>query len=73
VGDIYDTGYPKDKGKPNSKKGEYAPANETANDDIDNETHMTPWNRIAKISLHPSLLKRGINPPFGKGRLGGIL
>jgi hypothetical protein len=27
---------------------------------------------IQKISPHPSLPKRGV-PPFGKGRLGGIL
>ncbi len=26
-----------------------------------------------KISPRPSLLKRGSIPPFGKGRLGGIL
>jgi hypothetical protein len=25
-----------------------------------------------KISPYPSLPKRGINPPFGKGRAGGI-
>jgi len=28
---------------------------------------------IEKISHHPSLPKRGFIPPFGKGRLGGIL
>jgi len=28
---------------------------------------------VQKISPHPSLPKRGLNPPFGKGRLGGIL
>jgi len=27
---------------------------------------------ILKISHYPSLPKRGIIPPFGKGRLGGI-
>jgi hypothetical protein len=27
---------------------------------------------INQISPNPSLLKRGIIPPFGKGRLGGI-
>jgi hypothetical protein len=28
---------------------------------------------IQEISPNPSLLKRGIIPPFGKGRAGGIL
>jgi hypothetical protein len=28
---------------------------------------------IQKISPNPSLPKRGIIPPFGKGRAGGIL
>ncbi len=30
-------------------------------------------HNIQKISPHPSLPKRGFIPPFGKGRLGGIL
>jgi hypothetical protein len=28
---------------------------------------------IQKISPHPSFPKKGIIPPFGKGRLGGVL
>ena len=36
------------------------------------ETHYR-MQTIQKISPHPSLLKRGFIPPFGKGRLGGIL
>jgi hypothetical protein len=45
VGNVYDTGYTKDKGKPNSKKGVYTPTDETANDDVDNETHNTSSQR----------------------------
>jgi hypothetical protein len=41
VGDVYDAGYAEDQGKSNSKKGEYTPTDETANDDVENETHMT--------------------------------
>jgi hypothetical protein len=41
VGDVYDSGYTEDKGKPNGEKGEYTPTDETAYDDVDNETHMT--------------------------------
>jgi hypothetical protein len=42
MGDVYDAGNTKDKRKPNSKKGEYTPADETTHDDVDNKTHMTP-------------------------------
>jgi hypothetical protein len=41
VSDVYDAGYAKDKRKPNGKKGEYAPTDETANDDVDNEIHIS--------------------------------
>jgi hypothetical protein len=41
MGDVYDAGYTKDKGKPNGEKGKYTPADETAYDDVDNEIHMT--------------------------------
>jgi hypothetical protein len=73
VGDVYDTGYTKDKGKPNGKKGEYTPTDETANDDVENEIHILSLHRFVKISPRPSFSKRGIIPPFCKGRLGRIL
>jgi len=30
------------------------------------------WYQVVKISPYPSLPKRGIITPFGKGRAGGI-
>jgi hypothetical protein len=41
VGDVYNAGDTKDQGKPNGKKGEYAPTDETAYDDVKNETHIS--------------------------------
>jgi hypothetical protein len=41
VGNVYDAGYTEDKGKPNGEKGEYTPTDETAYNNVDNETHMT--------------------------------
>jgi hypothetical protein len=41
MGDVYDAGYTKNQGKPNSKEGEYTPTDETAYNNVDNETHMT--------------------------------
>jgi len=41
MGDVNDAGYSKDKRKSNGEKGEYTPANETAYDNVNNETHMT--------------------------------
>jgi hypothetical protein len=73
MGDVYDAGNTKDKGKPDGKKGEYTPTDEAANDDVDNETHMTPWDRIVKISPRPSFPNPAKSGTFGKGRLGGIL
>jgi hypothetical protein len=45
VGDVYDSGYTEDKGKPNGEKGEYTPTDETAYNNVDNETHMTSQPR----------------------------
>jgi hypothetical protein len=45
VGYVYDTGYTKDKGKPNGEEGEYTPTDETSNDDVENETHNTSSQR----------------------------
>jgi hypothetical protein len=41
MGDVNDAGYTKDQGKPNGEKGEYTPTDETTDNDVDNETHMT--------------------------------
>jgi hypothetical protein len=40
VGDVYDSGYTEDKGKPNGEKGEYTPTDETTYNNVDNETHI---------------------------------
>jgi hypothetical protein len=40
MGDIYDAGNTKDKGKPNGEKGVYTPTDETAYDDVQNESHI---------------------------------
>jgi len=40
VGDVYDAGNTKDERKSNGEKGEYTPADETAHDDVENETHI---------------------------------
>jgi hypothetical protein len=42
VGNVYDAGYTEDKGKPNGEKGEYTPTDETAYDDVQNQSHKTP-------------------------------
>jgi hypothetical protein len=49
VGDVYDSGDTKDQGKPNGEKGVYTPTDETADDDVDNETHMTSNSNYQKI------------------------
>jgi hypothetical protein len=48
MGDVNDAGYSKDKRKSNSEKGEYTPANETAYNNVDNETHTTPSHQNIK-------------------------
>jgi hypothetical protein len=45
VGDIYDSGYTKDEGKADGEKGVYTPTDETAYDDVDNETHIPSLHR----------------------------
>jgi hypothetical protein len=50
VGDVYDAGNTKDQGKPDSEKGECAPTDETAQDDIDYKIHKAP--RPGKQHLH---------------------
>ena len=41
VGDVYDTGDAEDQRKPDSEKGEYAPTDETAYDDVQKKTHVS--------------------------------
>jgi hypothetical protein len=72
MGDVYDAGDTKDKRKPDGKKGEYTPADQTAHDDVQKEIHSPLLHRFVKISPRPSFSKRGIIPPFEKRRLGGI-
>jgi hypothetical protein len=45
MGDVYDASNTKDKGKPDGKKGEYTPADETADEDVENETHISSLHR----------------------------
>jgi hypothetical protein len=40
MGDVYDAGYAKDKAKSYGQKSVNAPADETANDDVQNESHI---------------------------------
>jgi hypothetical protein len=40
MGDVYDAGNTKNKGKPDGKQGEYTPADETANNDVEKEIHI---------------------------------
>jgi hypothetical protein len=41
VGDVYDSGYTEDKGKPNGEKGVYTPTDQTADEDVYNESHIS--------------------------------
>jgi hypothetical protein len=40
VSDVYDTGNAKDEGKPNGEKSIYTSTDETAHDDVQNESHI---------------------------------
>jgi hypothetical protein len=40
MGDIYDAGNTKDKGKPDGEKSVYTPTDEAAHDNVENEAHI---------------------------------
>jgi hypothetical protein len=50
VGDVYDAGDTKDKGKPNGKKGEYTPADKSAYDNVEDKIHW-PSNSNHQIPI----------------------
>jgi hypothetical protein len=55
VGDVYDAGYTKDKGKPNGDGGAYAPTDETDHDDVYDESYITSVARRIWKRPVPSL------------------
>jgi hypothetical protein len=58
VGDVYDAGYTEDKGKPNGEKCVYTPTNETAYDDVYNESHYYPSTSENMETARPFELQR---------------
>jgi hypothetical protein len=58
VGDVYDSGYTEDKGKPNGEKGVYTPTDQTAYNNVYHESHYYPSTSENMETARPFELQR---------------